>query len=38
MKVIKLVSASFENFKKLNWTVEFGEKKHRFCYESDRKV
>lgn len=27
MKVIKLVSASFENFKKLNWTVEFGEKK-----------
>ncbi|CUP51642.1 AAA family ATPase [Enterocloster clostridioformis] len=27
MKVIKLVSASFENFKKLNWTIEFGEKK-----------
>ena len=27
MKVIKLVSVSFENFKKLNRTVEFGEKK-----------
>lgn len=27
MKVIKLVSASFENFKKLNGTVEFGEKR-----------
>lgn len=27
MKVIKLVSARFENFKKLNRTVEFGEKK-----------
>lgn len=27
MKVIKLVSVSFENFKKLNRTVEFGDKK-----------
>ena len=27
MKVIKLVSVSFENFKKLNWIVEFGEKR-----------
>lgn len=27
MKVIKLVSARFENFKKLNRTVEFGEKR-----------
>ena len=27
MKVIKLVSVRFENFKKLNRTVEFGEKR-----------
>lgn len=27
MKVIKLVSARFENFKKLNRQVEFGERK-----------